>query len=114
MNTKISVASLKPSFRMVIQLTALDGIWSRKISQSAIPRNRSSRRSRSVGTGAMFGFSFLYAFGHNPGRPANGKARRSKIVQQVDVSRRDPQDRSDRDAPFSFGAVVTKRWIFFL
>src|SRR5471032_2721494 len=33
---------------MVIQFTMFVGIWSRKISQSAMPRNRSSRRSRSA------------------------------------------------------------------
>src|SRR5262245_3327230 len=38
---------------MVIQLTMLDGMWSRKMSQSAIPRNRSSRRSRWDGTAGV-------------------------------------------------------------
>src|SRR5258705_13253268 len=39
---------------MVTQLTAFEGIWSRKISQRAMPRNKSSRRSRlvAVTTGA--------------------------------------------------------------
>src|SRR5262249_20313131 len=43
---------------MVAQATRFDGIWSRKISQSAIPRNKSSRRSRPVvttGAGACIG-----------------------------------------------------------
>src|SRR5437762_1068431 len=35
---------------MVSQLTMFDGIWSRKISHSARPRNRSRRRSRPAGT----------------------------------------------------------------
>src|SRR5579864_396473 len=46
MNTNRSAASLKPQFLVVIQFTTLSGMWSRKIAQLAIPRNRSSRRSR--------------------------------------------------------------------
>src|SRR5205085_86762 len=42
---------------MVIQLTMFEGIWSRKISHSASPRNRSSRRSRSGGGVAGTGVS---------------------------------------------------------
>src|ERR1700732_1452590 len=34
---------------MVIQLTMFDGMWTRKISHSARPGNKSSRRSRSPG-----------------------------------------------------------------
>src|SRR5215470_4373196 len=48
---------------MVIQLTTLEGMWSRKINQSAIPRNRSSRRSRPVvamTTGECIGVIFIF------------------------------------------------------
>src|ERR1700704_4765430 len=36
---------------MVTQLTILEGMWSRKISHSARPRNKSNRRSRTAGFG---------------------------------------------------------------
>src|SRR6266436_536584 len=36
---------------MVTQLTIFEGMWSRKMSHSARPRNKSSRRSRSPGFG---------------------------------------------------------------
>src|SRR5437588_2963559 len=50
MITTLLHASLKPWYRLETQLTKLNGIWSRKISQSAIPRKRSSLRSRPAGT----------------------------------------------------------------
>src|SRR3569623_1630364 len=50
-----SAASLNQLLRVVIQFTALLGMWSRKIAQLATPRNRSRRRSRPLDrVGLMF------------------------------------------------------------
>src|SRR5215467_2905222 len=49
MNTNMSAESLKPQLRVVIQLTTLFGMWSKKIAQLAIPRKKSSLRSRPFG-----------------------------------------------------------------
>src|SRR6185312_15081526 len=105
---------------MVIQLTAFDGMWSRKISQSARPRNRSSRRSRSVVTGAMGGFSFAARWGHNPDeRFEHSMARRHMSGGRFsggywNVPGDNPQDRGDRGAPLHAGAIVADERLFLL
>src|SRR5215467_10493357 len=68
MNTNMSAASLKPQFRVVIQLTALFGIWSKNIAQLAIPRKKSSLKSRPfggriAGIGAVSSSVAVYAAG---------------------------------------------------
>src|SRR5215207_9035737 len=82
MKMKISAASLKPKLRIVPQLTTLDGIWSRKISQSAKPRNRSNRRSRCAG--AAGGMDEYGRYGLKADRDSAGdpRTRRAEIESE--------------------------------
>src|SRR5689334_24770495 len=79
MKTNRSAASLNPQFRVVIQFTTLSGIWSRKIAQFAMPRNRSMRRSRPFSGRValifmgLFRDAFVKRISPAAGRPRDGK-----------------------------------------